>query len=85
MVGNINIFVHKPIIHDIITEFDYKFNSNMGCPVISRTLMMGVTLYAFNKIYPLLLNIIDLADSDRYLRTFTCNTRITNTTLKRFL
>jgi hypothetical protein len=54
-------------------------------PVIPRTLMMEVTLYAFSKNVSTASEIIDLTDSDRYLRTFNCNTRITNTTLKRFL
>jgi hypothetical protein len=47
--------------------------------------MIGVALYAFSKNISTASEIINLLDSDRYLRTFTCNTRITNTTLKRFL
>jgi hypothetical protein len=49
MMKDINHFVHKPIIKDIIDEFDDKFNSNMGRPAIPRTLIFGVMLYAFNK------------------------------------
>ncbi|MDR3223653.1 MAG: hypothetical protein LBT66_08005 [Methanobrevibacter sp.] len=82
---DINNFVHKRIIQDIIGEFDDKFSSNVSCPAIPRTLLFGVVLYAFSKNVSTASEIINLTDSDRYLRTFTCNTKISNTTLKRFL
>ncbi|MDR3291272.1 MAG: hypothetical protein LBT10_03890 [Methanobrevibacter sp.] len=49
MMRDINDFVHKPIIQDIFGEFDDKFDSNMGRPAISRTLILGLILYAFSK------------------------------------
>jgi hypothetical protein len=63
MMREINNFLHKPIIQDIISEFDDKFNSNMGRPAIPRTLIFGVMLYAFNKNVSTASDMIDLADS----------------------
>ncbi|MDR3292226.1 MAG: hypothetical protein LBT10_08795 [Methanobrevibacter sp.] len=87
---DINHFVHKHSIQDIISEFDDKFSSNVDRPAILRTLLMEVVLYTFSKNVSnaskiIDFEIIDLSDSDRYLRTFTYNARITNTTLKCFL
>jgi len=78
-------FIFSPIIQDLISELNSKFDSNRGRRAYPREMILGILLYCFHSNMENLVEIERECCKNRFLRIFTCGLEPKAITFKRFL